>query len=179
MTASDEQLMLAVAEGDLDAFDEVVRRYQKVAWNIAHRFLGDPAEAADVAQEAFLKILAAAPRYQPSASFRTYFYRVLIRLCIDHARKKRPVYTDKVPDKPDLSLDSVDGFAAGEVAVEVRRAVDTLPQNQRVAIVLRHWEGLRYAEIAEVMDISAKAVEGLLGRARANLQARLAHLKKS
>ncbi len=179
MTASDEQLMLAVAEGDLDAFDEVVRRYQKAAWNIAHRSLSDPAEAADVAQEAFLKILAAAPRYQPSASFRTYFYRVVIRLCIDHARKKRPVYTDTVPDKLHLSRNLVDGFAAGELAVEIREAVDALPQNQRTAIVLRHWEGLRYAEIAEVMDITVKAVEGLLGRARANLQARLAHLKES
>lgn len=60
MTASDEQLMLAVAEGDLDAFDEIVRRYRRTARNVAHRFLGDPAEAADIAQEAFLKILTAA-----------------------------------------------------------------------------------------------------------------------
>jgi RNA polymerase sigma-70 factor (ECF subfamily) len=75
--------MQAVAGGDLDSFEEIVLRYRQYAWRIAYRFLGDAMESEDVAQESFLKILEAAPRYRPTATFRTYFYRTLTRLCID------------------------------------------------------------------------------------------------
>jgi RNA polymerase sigma-70 factor (ECF subfamily) len=80
--ATDELLMQACAGGDLDAFSEIVLRYQGFAWKMAYRFLGDATEARDIAQEAFLKILEAAPRYQRKGAFRTYFYRALIHLCI-------------------------------------------------------------------------------------------------
>src|SRR5437016_5065560 len=97
---SDEDLMVAASAGDTDAFGELVERHQGSAWNAAYRFLGDAAEAEDIAQEAFLKILDAAPRYQPSARFRTYLYRVVTRLCLDHAGKKKPFYTQFVPNIP-------------------------------------------------------------------------------
>ena len=73
----DEQLMQAVAHGDLDAFNKIVLRYQQQAWRTAYRLLDDVMEAEDVAQETFLKILKAAPRYRPSASFRTYLYTII------------------------------------------------------------------------------------------------------
>ena len=95
--------MLAVAEGDLGAFEQIVLRYQESAWSAAYRFLGDHAEAEDIAQEAFLKILGAAPRYRPTASFRTYLYRVVTRLCFDRARKTRPVVAN------DLAGTATDG----------------------------------------------------------------------
>lgn len=94
----DEELMLAVAEGDLGAFEQIVLRHQNSAWSAAYRFLGDHAEAEDVAQEVFLKILGAAPRYRPTASFRTYLYRVVTRLCLDWARKARPVVANNLAD---------------------------------------------------------------------------------
>lgn len=91
MTAiKDEQLVLQVVEGELDSFEEIVRRHERTAWRIAHRFLGDPAEAEDIAQEAFLRILAAPSQYKSSATFSTYLYRVVTRSCIDHTRKKTP-----------------------------------------------------------------------------------------
>jgi len=76
---NDEQLMLRVEEGDLDAFNELVRRHQHTAWGIAHRFLGDRAEVEDLAQEAFLRILAAAPRKSPAR----FFQRICIVLLPD------------------------------------------------------------------------------------------------
>src|SRR5437868_4454946 len=109
--ASDEQLMLAAGVGDLSAFEQLVRRYQKPAWNAAYRFLGDASEAEDVAQEAFARILAAAHRYQSSALFRTYLYRVVTRICLDHSAKKKPIYSGRLPDRPDPAYAPGNGVA--------------------------------------------------------------------
>lgn len=171
--AADEQLMQAVAGGNLDAFSELVLRYQNLAWKTAYRFLADGMEAEDVAQETFLKVLAAAPRYRPSATFRTYFYRILTNLCINRTRKKQVTSIDDIPEVVDPSFSPVESLIDKELKTQVRTALDTLPPNQKAAMILRHYEGLSYAEIAQVMGVTPKAVERLLGRAGASLQARL------
>jgi RNA polymerase sigma-70 factor (ECF subfamily) len=177
--ATDEQLMQAVAGGDLDAFNELILRYQSLAWKAAYRFLGDPTEAEDVAQETFLKILQAAPRYRPTAAFRTYVYSVLHHLCIDRSRKKRPASIGETPEIADSSPDPAQSAIAKERQAQIRKALDTLPAKQKAAIILRHYQGLSYAEIAQVLETSPKAVEGLIGRARATLQIRLSFLKNN
>jgi RNA polymerase sigma-70 factor, ECF subfamily len=174
--ASDEDLMQAVARGDLDAFGEIVLRYQELAWRSAFRLLGSSMEAEDAAQETFLKIMEAAPRYRPTAAFRTYFYRVLTHLCIDRTRKKRPSNIEDIPDMPDPSASPAENLIEQERKAQVRSALDTLPVNQKAAMILRHYEGLSYAEIAQVMEVTPKAVERLIARAAASLQARLAPL---
>ena len=174
----DGQLMLRAAEGDLDAFNEIVRHHQRTAWRIAHRFLGDPTEAEDITQEAFLRILTAAPRYKPSADFSTYLYRVVARLCIDHARKKRPVFTDSLPEAVDPSPDPATTLARKDRDALVRKALDALPSRQRMVVILKYYEGLRYAEIARTMGTTVKAVERPLGRARKMLQSSLSHVRK-
>jgi RNA polymerase sigma-70 factor (ECF subfamily) len=175
---SDEERMQAVASGDLNAFSDLVVAHQRSAWNVAFRYLNDPAEAEDVVQDAFLKILDAAPRYRPTASFRTYLYQVVSRLCIDRAEKKRPEYTDELPDVADPSPGPGEVTEARQEEDAVRTALDALPSNQRIAVILKHYEELSYAEIGLVIGVTAKAVEGLLGRARSTLQIRLASLKK-
>lgn len=172
----DEQLMQAVASGDLDAFNEIVLRYQMLAWKTAYRFLGDSMEAEDVAQEAFLKILEAAQRYRPTAAFRTYFYRALIHLCIDRTRKKRFARIDDFAETPDPSIGPVESLIEKESRARVRTALDTLPPNQKAAMILRHYEGLAYTEMAEILGVSPKAVEGLIRRARTSLHYRLTNL---
>jgi len=174
----DEQLMSRVALGDLDAFEELVRRHQHSAWRIAHRFIGDPAEAEDVAQEAFLRILAAAPRYKPSAAFSTYLYRVVARLCIDNTRKKRPILTNTLPETVDSSPDPATALAQKDRDALIRKALDALPSRQRMVVILKYYEGLSYGEIAQAMGTTVKAVERLLGRARKTLQKRLSHMEK-
>jgi RNA polymerase sigma-70 factor, ECF subfamily len=174
--ATDEQLMQAVAGGDFDAFNELVLRYQGLAWKTAYRFVGDSMEAEDIAQEAFLKILGAAPRYRATATFRTYFYGVLTRLCIDRIRRRLLTSMDDFPDIPDPSLGPMDSLIGKEWRAQVCEALDALPPNQKAAMILRHYEGLSYAEIAEILRVTPKAVEGLISRARVSLQARLSHL---
>lgn len=174
--ASDEGLMLATGLGDLGAFEQLVRRYEKLAWNAAYRFLGDASEAEDIAQEAFLRILAAARRYQPTARFQTYLYRIVTRICIDHSSKKRPLYSGRLPDISDRLHVPSNGIADRERDRAVRSALDRLPPKQRMTVLFKYFEGMRYAEIAEIMETSAKAVERLLARARETLQHSLAPL---
>jgi RNA polymerase sigma-70 factor (ECF subfamily) len=175
--ASDEQLMQAVAGGDLDAFNKIVLQYQQQAWRTAYRLLGDTMEAEDVAQESFLKILKAAPRYRPMANFRTYLYTIIYRLCLDTRKKSRPSLMDTMPDRPSSSPSAVEYLVFKERGEEIRHALESLPLNQRTAIVLKHDEGLSYAEIAQVMDTSMKSVEMFIRRARENLQSKLTHIK--
>jgi RNA polymerase sigma-70 factor (ECF subfamily) len=176
--ATDDDLMQGVATGDGDAFAEIILRYQHVAWKVAFRFLGDSMEAEDAAQDAFLKLLEAAPRYRSKASFRTYLFRILTHLCIDRCRKKRPDAVADIPEAADPSGDPAAALMAREIRVQIRNVLETLPPKQKAAIILRHYEGLSYAEIAQVLGISAKAVERLISRARITLQTRLSFLNE-
>ncbi len=173
---SDEELMTAVSAGDLSAFEQIVVRHQTSAWQAAYRFLGDAIEAEDVAQEAFLKILHAGFRYRPTATFRTYLYRVITRLCLDYAQKKRPYYTQALPDLADGHPSPMDVLTLREHKQRIRQALDILPPKQRMAAILRYYDGLSYAEIALALETSAKAVERLLARARAALEKSLGKL---
>lgn len=166
---SDEDLMLAVASGDLHAFEQIVRRHQARACRIACRFMGDQAEAEDMAQEAFIRVLNAAPGYQPTAQFTTYLYQIVSRLCLDHMRRKRPTVGEELPDQHDPSPFQIDGMIEQERNRAIRQALDALPQEQRMAMVLRCYEGLGYREIAAAMKRTEKAVDRLLARARSRL----------
>jgi len=173
---SDEELMLAAAGGDLSAFGQLVNRHQTSAWNAAYRFLGNRTDAEDVAQEAFLRILDSADRYQSTASFRTYLYRIVTRLCFDLARRKRVRRHEPLPDLA-ANCSSPEGVSIlGERAAAVQQALDALPAAQKMAVVLRYYEDLGYREIAVVLKTTDKAVERLLARARANLEHRLGRL---
>lgn len=170
----DAQLMVRAGAGDLAAFQELVIRNQPAAWALAWRYLGDAAEAEDIVQEAFLRLLQAAPRYKPMASFRTYLARIIVRLCLDFRSKKRPLYGALPPEVAgNYETTPEDFLEQKEIAGRLRQALEGLPSAQRMAILLRHLEGFTYSQIAEAMGISAKAVDSLLQRARQTLRARL------
>jgi RNA polymerase sigma-70 factor (ECF subfamily) len=167
---SDEELMLAVGKGDLNAFGEIVFRHQHSAWNIAYRFLGNETDAEDVAQEAFFKLLDAAEHYRPTALFRTYLHCIVTRLCLDWVAKKQPLYTSKLPEALDPEHIASEKLIFVERDLAVRKALYKLPPNQRMAIVLKYYEGIGYREIAATMEVTEKAVERLLARGRASLE---------
>ena len=170
--------MLAVREGDLDAFEQLVLRRQSEAWRVAYRFTGDAAEAEDLAQEAFLRVLDAASRYQPTATLRTFLLRILTRVCIDHVRKKRPAVTDSLLPQADDSPSPPQQAADAERDALIQAALDTLPADYRLAVVLRYFEGLSGTEMAAAMGRSVKAVERLLSRAKAILEPQLKSLMR-
>jgi len=165
-TPSDEDLMLRVCDGDLNAFGQLVLRHQSEAWRVAYRFTGDATEAEDLAQQAFLRVLDAAPRYSPTAAFRTYLYQVVTRLCLDYHRKKRPVLTEALPECVADTPTPGEEADARERDQFIQNALAALPADYRVAVVLRYFEGLSAAEMAVAMGRSVKAVERLLSRAR-------------
>lgn len=173
----DAELMAATARGDAAAFAELVRRHHPRAWRLACRFLGDPSEAEDIVQEAFLRILRAAGRYRPSASFPTYLHTVVGRLCLDWARRRRPEYPGELPDAAAAEPDPAESLTRAERRAALRQALAALPPAQRLALLLQHDEGLDYASIAAVMGVSVRAVEGCIRRARSTLANRLKDLE--
>ncbi|MFO7605706.1 MAG: sigma-70 family RNA polymerase sigma factor [Desulfurivibrionaceae bacterium] len=168
---SDVLLVRATGRGDLKSFSQLVERHQLWAWKIAYRFIGNEDDASDIVQEAFLRLLDASARYRPTAEFRTFFYQIISRLCLDRAKKKQPLFFATIPDAPDPRPGAAEAMMRSETAVTVRSALDSLPPKQRLAIVLRYYEELNYEEIATALETTSKAVERLLARGREGLRA--------
>lgn len=170
-TPSDEDLMVYTGRGDLAAFEKIVRRHQSWAWRIAYRFFGHKEDAEDVVQDAFIRLLDASGRYRPTATFKTYFYQIITRLCLDRAKKKQPLYLETIPDSPDPHPGVADAMMRRETAVALSAALNGLPPNQRMAILLRYYEYLNYDEIASALETTTKGVERLLAHGRERLRA--------
>jgi RNA polymerase sigma-70 factor (ECF subfamily) len=167
---SDEELMASAAQGDTNAFEQIVLRYQDAVWRIAYRFTGNFADAQDITQIAFLKLFEAAPRYRPIALLKTYLFRIANSVCIDHSRKKRPASIDPA-DVPDAAPSAVDSMILRERDRAIRNSIDTLPLRQQSAIILRYEADLSVREIANTLNMTEKAVERLLARGRDTLSA--------
>lgn len=167
---SDESLMRALGDGDIDAFEQIVRRHQDWVWRIAYRFLNDKEEAKDIAQEVFLRLLDASGRYQATAKFTTYLYQIVCRQCLDRARKKQPVYMAEIPETTDSNPGASEMMEQAEVSAKIDIALFSLSPDYRMAIILKYFEGLSGADIARAMKKSPKAVERILARAREKLE---------
>jgi len=157
---------------------ELMARHQDAPHRYAWRIFRDHHTAEDVTQDFFVKLFRSAARYQPRGHFTTYFYRVLANLCYDLLRKRKrrrhiqAIHLDPVesegtelePLAPDVDHDA--GLRATEARDAVQGALDELPTRVREALELREFEGLRYREIAEVMDVSLNEVKVYLHRGR-------------
>ena len=173
-TDPDEALLARVAEGDPAAVRALVARKLPRLMSLAQRMLGEAAEAEDVAQEAFLRIWRQAPLWRPGqAKFDTWLHRVALNLCYDRLRRRREVVTDAPPEQADPGPAPDRGLEARDVARRVSTALADLPERQREAIVLCHYQELGNIEAAAVMGVSVEALESLLGRGRRALRAAL------
>ncbi|MFH1749237.1 MAG: sigma-70 family RNA polymerase sigma factor [Planctomycetota bacterium] len=176
--ADNAQLMARVADGDRSALAKLVRRHQRSALELAYRSTGDRTLAEDITQDAFLRVWKSADRYTPTARFSTWFYRIVVNLCLDVFKKRKPAAG--LPDGPDpRAKDPTVTLECGERALAVRRAVAALPERQRIAVVLQRFSGLSIRGIAEVTGATESAVESLLVRAHAALRKSLASLGKN
>ncbi|MEN5361968.1 RNA polymerase sigma factor [Brevundimonas intermedia] len=173
----DEDLVRRVGQGDPAAAQTLVARKLPRILALAQRMLGDAAEAEDVAQEAMLKAWRQAPKWAPGkARFDTWLHRVALNLCYDRLRRRREIPTDTPPDRPDEGPAPDRGLLAAETGVRVDAALKRLPDRQREAIVLCHYQELSNIEAAALMKISVEALESLLSRGRRALRQALSDM---
>ena len=164
MAKSDEALMLQLQTGDLRSFDTLVKRWEKPLLNYCYRMVNDIALAEDLRQEVFLHIYRSAKKYRATAQFSTWMYRIATNLCLDTLAKQQ--------HRKEISMDAylesesegfgeqlIDPSDAPDAAVvkketesQVRSALVRLPEDQRVVVIMRHYNGMKFREIAEVLE---------------------------
>jgi len=170
-TLTDEQLMVAFVRGSSDAFTSLFQRYKQPLFGFFRRRVPDPSQAEELTQETFLVLLRAASHYQASALFRTYLYAIAFKIL--HAYRRKSAFRATFwGSRPEHSEPSVESTIAAEVLL--RQAVGKLDSIDREILMLREFEQLSYAEIAELCRIPLNTVRSRLFRARTALHDLLA-----
>lgn len=195
MTTSDVQLMLDVKAGDEASFDLLLRRYRIPVVNFLCRMVRDTATAEDLAQEVFLRVYRARKKYSPTAKFTTWLFRIATNLALNSIRDNRHKQLEDSLDAPAEGEEAGAGrwqagareLASRDMRIDehmierdrcefIRRAVESLPEKQRAAVLLHKYEEMDYSEIARILECSESALKSLLFRAYETLRAQLAPL---
>jgi len=180
----DQALVERVQKGDKQAFDVLVLKYQNKIIQLIYRYVHDPDEAKDVAQEAFIKAYKAIDRFRGDSAFYTWIYRIAINTAKNHL-----VASSRRPPKNDIDAQDAEQYEGAmglkeyatperlllrdEIKAVIARAIDELPDDLRTAIILRELEGLSYEEIAETMECPIGTVRSRIFRARDAIDTRL------
>jgi RNA polymerase sigma-70 factor (ECF subfamily) len=174
----DIELMLRFQKGEQRCFEELVNKHTRGVLNLVYRYLGDASRAEDVAQDIFVKVYRARMSYEPKAKFSTWLYRIAVNHCLNQirARKNQPSLAAPINDlleepegeHPDARMSRL------ELQQAVKAAIDSLPENQRMAVILARYEDMSYDQIADAMQMSLEAVKSVLFRAKENLKLALA-----
>ena len=173
----DENLVVRVQQGDKSAYDLLVVKYQHKIIQLVNRYVKDPSEAQDVAQEAFLKAYRALGNFRGESAFYTWLYRIAINTAKNYlmSRSRRSVDTqvdlqdaEEIEKAPQLQgIDTPESHLLNEEIVDtIKSAIAKLPEEMRIAIMLREFEGMSYEEIAEAMDCPVGTVRSRIFRAR-------------
>jgi RNA polymerase sigma-70 factor (ECF subfamily) len=174
----DIELMLRFQKGETRCFEELVNKHTRGVLNLVFRYLGDASRAEDVAQDIFVKVYRARMKYEPKAKFSTWLYRIAVNHCLNEirSRKSQPSLATPINDMlEEPEGDNPDArIARTELRDAVKAAIDSLPENQRMAVILARYEDMSYDEIAEAMGMSLEAVKSVLFRAKENLKLALA-----
>lgn len=176
----DEALVLRVAAGEAAAVRALTARKLPRMLALAQRMLGDTPDAEDVAQEAMIRAWRQAPKWRPGAArFDTWLHRVALNLCYDRLRRRREIAMDQPPDLADEGPAPDRGLEAADVGRRVAQAMQALPDRQREAVALCHYQDLTNIEAAAIMGVSIEALESLLSRGRRALRTALADMAAS
>ena len=188
MARTDVQLMLDVKAGDSESFGLLLRRYRTPLVNFLYRMVRDTATAEDLAQEVFLRVYRARKQYAPSAKFTTWMFRIATNLALNSIRDNRHHQMETSIDAPVGDEDSAPmELPSRELRIDehmverdrcdvIRKAISSLPEKQRVAVLLHKYEEMDYGEIAKILDCSESALKSLLFRAYETLRVQLAPL---
>ncbi|MCL4558264.1 MAG: RNA polymerase sigma factor [Deltaproteobacteria bacterium] len=165
----DTKTMLRLKNGERAAFDELYDRFSKKVYNYVLRFVGSVDVSEDITQEVFVKMYMAAKTYEPTAKFSTWLFTIATNLAINEHHKSKRVEPLEADSAHDDSPSPDDRAALNDMEQSIMGCIQKLPVNQKTAILLRGYEGMNYADIARVLNISEKAVKSLLSRARGRL----------
>ena len=187
--SSDLALIKRVQQGDRSAFDPLVLKYQHKILNLIMRYVRDPSEALDVAQESFLKAYRAAPSFRGDSAFYTWLYRIAINTAKNYlvAARRRPMNLDLDLQETEQyeafgnlkDVDTPERLAlTDEIGNAVNKAIEGLPDELRTAILLREIEGMSYEEIAQTMECPVGTVRSRIFRAREAIDKQLGPLLK-
>lgn len=176
---SDAELLTAHIDGDPHAFSEIVKRHRDRMWAVALRTLGDPDEAADAVQDAFVSAYRKASTFRGEAAVTTWLHRIVVNACLDRMRRKsvRPVADDELIEAAERDTPLPDQAGEREVSMEVSAALKLLPADQRAALVLVDMMGYSVEDAAQVLDVPSGTVKSRCARGRAKLAPILSHLR--
>jgi RNA polymerase sigma-70 factor, ECF subfamily len=183
---TDAQVMLRVKTGDQSAFDYLVQKYRRPMVSFMYRMARNSAAAEDLAQEVFLRVYRSRESYEASAKFTTWLYRIATNLAVNHARDtrhERPEVTVSLdePDDdtgttlevPDTTLNAEQVMVRRERMLAIRRKVEALPEQQKLAVIMHKYQQMDYKQIADVLKKSESATKSLLFRAYETLREQL------
>lgn len=177
--AEDVALMRRVGQGDHDAFEALVTKHQHAVVGTVAKMLGNASEAEDIAQQVFVRLWKSAPRYKPTAKFTTFLFTITRNLVFNETRRRQRKKEHSLDEQEDDWHRQVPESEQGqpdaqllqsEMRAAVDQAIQSLPEKQRLAVVLRRYEQMPYEEIAKVLDLSVSAVKSQLFRARTALR---------
>lgn len=184
VTAGDEELVALAREGNRRAFEELVERHKQKAYHIAFDFARDREEAKDLSQDAFLKAFTNLKYFDGRSSFYTWFYRILVNVCLDYKRSKQRKSTEEFDETVESRMDASQPTGqpappdqqviAGQFSHKIGIALEALPAKQRTAFILKNHQGLSIKEIAALMDTAEGTVKVHLHRAVMSLRQALA-----
>lgn len=185
LPVSDEELVRRVQQGNMEAFEELVRRYERKVYNITYRLLGNEQDATEALQDTFLRAYRFLPKFGFKSSFYTWLYRIATNVSLTRLRRRKNVEVVSldapVPDTDDLKFDLPDTgrtpeevFAQKRLREKLDQAVRELPEEYRKVVVLRDLQGLSNEEVSRILKLSVPAVKSRLHRARLALREKLA-----
>lgn len=184
MASTDEELVARSMGGDLDSFNQLVLRWERPIYALAYRVIGREEDARDVAQETFLRAFRALAGFKGQAKFSSWLYRIALNLCRDWIRRERRAPVAQAPEGIDLfelasagaPSESVEDLVSRrELGRAVAKAMATLPEEQRTAIVLKEYHGLTFQEIADLLDCPLSTVKTRLYQGLTVLRKQLEH----
>ena len=171
----DGELLALIQSGSAHAFGVLVRRHTERFYRLAYRYVQNRETAEDIVQDAFLKLWEEPARWQPArhAKFTTWFYKIVVNLCLDWQKKKRPQALPEDMPLIDEHERPEEAVARAEEHRRLEAEIAALPERQRAAVNLCFAEGLSNQEAADIMGVNLKALQSLLMRAKATLKERL------
>ena len=174
----DKHILAQARRGELDAFEELVRRYEKRVYAIALRSAGSPEDAADITQDVFLRAWRSIESFRGDSGFSTWLFRITMNICVDHARHRQTqpqtmaLTNDEDEERPihDTAPTPEEYLDNSELGRELATALDEVSEKHRRIVLLRDVSGMSYTEIAEILEISEGTVKSRLARARIALR---------